>query len=343
METRENNYRVGAVVVTYGSRVQLLSQTVEAILKDNHVRKLIIVDNASSDKNGIDSLTSKYSEKVRVIIHDQNLGSAGGFAAGIRAVREEAVDYVYLSDDDVVISENFVEGFKHAHKVIGNDQTVLLSRRASFWAGTDVHYHPETEPRPRKYFNVLSPRIGLVFLKSLLGMQDKHVPREQARFFPIVPSRGWAYAGVLLPVEAAKRAPLPDETLGLYLDDIVYSWGVIDSGFPSFALTEPHLEDLEMTHSGSQTATGLFSSQVSPTKVYYETRNRVRVSLKYGKANRTLLRLQVFVWYMGVIFLGFMRHGIKSAMLARAGLIREALRAGFDATRSTPTGIAVRV
>jgi GT2 family glycosyltransferase len=343
METGTHQYRVGAVTVTYGSRLALLEQTVEAVLKDVHVTNLVVVDNASSEKEGIEELVKKHAGRVRVVRHENNVGSAGGFAAGLRMMREEEVDYVYLSDDDVVISGNFVESFMRAHQVIGNDKAVLLSRRASFWAGTDVHYRPETDPRPRKYFNIVSPHILKVFLKSLLGIKDGHPTREMARFFPIIPSRGWAYAGVLLPIEAVRKAPLPDETLGLYLDDIVYSWGVIDAGFPSFALIEPHLEDLEMTHSGSHTSTGLFSPHVSSTKIYYETRNRVRVSLKYGKADKTLLALQVFIWYVAVCFLGLVRNGMQKSALRRMRLIGEALLAGFDTRREIPQGIAVRI
>lgn len=339
----QNQYNVGAVVVTYGERLKLLTETAEAILKDPHVSMLAIVDNASIDQAGIDALALRHASRVHVIRHEKNLGSAGGFAAGIKMMREKGIDYVYLSDDDVIISDRFVESFKRAHEVIGNNQVVLLARRASFWAGTDVHYRPETDPRPRSYFNILHPRILLVFLKSLFGMKDRHIEREMARFFPIIPSRGWAYAGVFLPIQAVKSAPLPDESLGLYLDDIVYSWGVIDAGFPSFALIEPHLTDLEMTHSGSHTSTGLFSPTVSSTKIYYETRNRVRVSLKYGKANKALLFLQASIWYLAVVALGLLKHGFRKSTFKRMTLIKEALLAGFDAQREIPKDITVRI
>ncbi len=330
-------------MVTYGSRVHLLSKTIEAILKDVQVAKLVVVDNASYQKDELRALVELYGDRIELISHKQNIGSAGGFAAGIRFMQGQDVDFIYLSDDDVIISENFGKQFMLARKVIGMEKVVLLARRASFWAGTDVHYRPETEPRPRRYFNIFTSRIIIVFLKSLLGIKDVHGVYEPARFFPIIPSRGWAYAGVLLPKQAIMEAPLPDESLGLYLDDIVYSWGVIDAGFPSFALMEPHLEDLEMTHGGSHTSTGLFSPSVSSTKIYYETRNRVRVSLKYGKANSALLKIQVMVWYIAVCVLGVMRIGLQRETFAKMNLIGEALRAGFDHTRPVPEGIAVRI
>jgi glycosyltransferase involved in cell wall biosynthesis len=335
--------RVAAVVVTYGSRIGLLQQTVRAILEDEHVVKLFIVDNDSDTKDEVAHLAEHYGERVQVIWHEKNLGSAGGFAAGIRAARSEEVDYIYLSDDDVIISKHFVSTFSASHVALGNSKVVLCARRASFWAGTDVHYKPVVEVLPRRYFNVIHPRIILVFLKSVLGIKDKHIKHESFRFFPIIPAHGWAYAGVLLPVEAAQQAPLPDHTLGLYLDDIAYAWGVIDTGYPSFALMEPHLEDLEMTHTGSHTATGLFSPTVSSTKIYYETRNRVRVSLTYGKASLALLSIQVAIWYVGICILGILRTGVHASTFKRMLLIKEALRAGFDSTRPVPEGLAVRI
>lgn len=339
----KQGYAVAAVVVTYASRLSFLTQTADAILRDEHVKKLILVDNASSAYEGILELAKQYPGRVEVVRHENNVGSAGGFAAGLRRAMEEDVDYVYLSDDDIVVSDSFVEKFASAHRVIGNDQAVLLARRASFWAGTDVHYRLEGEVPPRKYFNIISPKIMGVFLKSLIGLKDKHTDRNPARFFPIIPAHGWAYAGALLPIAAVRTSPLPDETLGLYLDDIVYSWGVLDAGFKSFALMEPHLEDLEMTHSGSHTATGLFSPSVSTTKIYYETRNRVRVSLAYGNANRALLCMQVCVWFVAVSMLGIVRTGFTKEALDRMKLIYVALRAGFNPKHPIPETVSVRV
>lgn len=338
-----DTYRVAAVVVTYGSRLSLLKQAVKAILKDGHVKKIIIVDNASEQGKEIRNCFQEDENRVCVIRHDTNLGSAGGFAAGIKKAQEEDVDYVYLSDDDVVISDDFVASFKTAHYVLGDDKSVLCARRKSYWAGTDVHFAPETEKRPRRYFNIFNPRIIFVFLKALLSMQEEHAQRSPKNFYPIIPSFGWAYAGVFLPIQAVRKAPLPDGMLGLYLDDIVYSWGVIDAGYRSFALIEPHLVDLEMTHADSQTAVGLFAPSLSTTKIYYETRNRVRVSLVHGRAQPIRLAVEVTIWCIGVCFLGMIRMGITRSYVNRVKLIIEALRAGFDASRSIPENVLVKI
>jgi GT2 family glycosyltransferase len=331
-------------VVTYGSRLSLFLQTVKAILDDKHVTRLVVVDNASSFYEELCTELSQYGDRVKIIRHEKNLGSAGGFARGIEAAREEQVDYIYLSDDDVVISENFVGEFEKAHRILCNSNAVLCARRASFWAGTDVHYTTDLEVRPRKYFNILRPRILLVFLGALLGLHKKHIVHEPRSFFPIVPSRGWAYAGVLIPVEAAREALLPDASLGLYLDDIVYSWGVIDAGYPTFALMEPHLTDLELTHAGAHTSSGLFAPAVSSTKIYYETRNRVRVSLMFGEVKSlAVFKLQVFIWCVGVCGVGILKHGVRASTLSRMKLIIEALRAGFDKKRIVPQNLAVKI
>ncbi len=344
IENKNNNtYRVAAGVVTYGSRLSLLTQTVTAILHDKHISKLFIIDNASVDGDAITREMAQYGDRVHIIRHTKNLGSAGGFAHALEVAREEDVDYVYLSDDDVIISPDFVESFRTAHKVIGNDQTVLLARRKSFWAGTDVHYSPDVRSRPRSYFNIFDPRIAFIFIKSILRMEEKHVTHDSANFFPLVPSFGWAYAGSLLPIQAVKNTPLPVTSLGLYLDDLVYSWGIIDAGYLSFALTEPHLVDLEMTHADAHTATGLSSSAVSQTKIYYETRNRVRVSLLYGNSSPLWLRVRVVIWCIGVGILSVFRYGIHTHTVLRMNLIIEALRAGFDPTRLIPDEISVKI
>lgn len=339
-----NQYRAVAVVVTYGNRSELLERTIKAIAQDKHVKKIIIVDNDSIDKSAINNSVSKYGDIVSVLVHEKNTGSAGGFSAGINMARKEDVDYIYLSDDDVIISDNFIDSFKSAHNVIGDNQAVLCARRKSFYAGTDAHYLQDEIIRPRQYFNIFSWRIIVVFLKTIFGIKEKRISYKSSFFFPIIPSRGWAYAGVLMPIKAARETPLPDKNLGLYLDDIVYSWGVIDAGYKSFALIEPHIVDLELTHLGEHTSTGIFSKSVSPTKIYYETRNRVRVSLSHGNISfMFIFKLKVVLWCLGVCVLGIIKQGFNSNTINRIKLIIEALLAGFDKKRILPDEITVRV
>jgi GT2 family glycosyltransferase len=339
-----NKYRVIAVVVTYGERGELLKKTVEAIAQDKHITKIIIVDNDSLDKNAIKDCVSKYGERIYVLVNEKNIGSAGGFSAGIKFARSEDVDYLYLSDDDVIISDNFVDSFKSAHNVIGDNQTVLCARRKSFWAGTDVHYVQDEIIRPRQYFNIFSWRIIGVFLKTIFRIKEKRISHKSSFFFPIIPSQGWSYAGVFIPINATREAPLPDTSLGLYLDDIVYSWGITDAGYKSFALMEPHLVDIELTHLGEHTSTGIFSESVSSTKIYYETRNRVRVSLSHGEiSSMFIFKLKVIVWCIGVCLLGIIKQGLNIKTISRIELIIESLLAGFNKKRAIPSEIAVRI
>lgn len=342
MKKANSQKRIIAIVVTYGKRWHYLEQVIAAILRDDHVSRLILVENASQDDDKIQDGVKKYGNRVKIIRHEKNLGSAGGFTAGIVAARQEDADYVYLSDDDMVIEDDFANKFFASHTVIANGQVVLASRRKSYWAGTDVHYSPETVVRPRVYFNIFNPRILKVFISTLLGFKSKKVSRENRFFFPIIPSQGWAYGGVLLPMSVVREAPLPDTTLMLYLDDIVYSWGIVDAGVPCFAVYTPSLEDLELTHSGQHTTTGLYDPNISTTKIYYETRNRVRVSLGYGRASRGLLAIRVFIWGVGVCALGLVRAGLSHHYGERTKLIVEALRAGFDVSRSVPESVQVR-
>src|SRR3954466_11143147 len=89
---------VTAVLVTYGSRWHLLSKVLQELLNYDQVSAIVVVDNGStydlSCRLRVDAL-----ERVKLISLGQNLGSAGGYAAGIReAYDATSADLIWLLD-----------------------------------------------------------------------------------------------------------------------------------------------------------------------------------------------------------------------------------------------------
>ncbi|MBP3437207.1 MAG: glycosyltransferase [Clostridia bacterium] len=121
-----NNKPVFAVVVTY-NRKELLRESVEALLAiQNDALRILVVDNASTDgtKEHIADLLSLPS--VLYENTGENLGGAGGFSYGIRRAVELGAYYIWLMDDDCVVSSSALDGFlRFAEKV--NDDFGFLS------------------------------------------------------------------------------------------------------------------------------------------------------------------------------------------------------------------------
>ncbi len=97
--------KIAAVVVTY-NRLELLKECVHALR--NQTRKLdeiIIINNDSKDgtKEWLDS------QKDLTVIHQANLGGAGGFYTGIKTAYERGYDWIWVMDDDGLPANDSLE------------------------------------------------------------------------------------------------------------------------------------------------------------------------------------------------------------------------------------------
>ncbi|MDT2926303.1 glycosyltransferase family 2 protein [Lactococcus lactis] len=104
--------KVVALVVTY-NRKELLIESIDSLLNQSYaVKKIIIIDNNSSD--GTDELfsTGKYYNNLIIDYHKMkdNIGGAGGFHNGFKiAMKEVDFDFLWIMDDDVIPDKNSLE------------------------------------------------------------------------------------------------------------------------------------------------------------------------------------------------------------------------------------------
>jgi GT2 family glycosyltransferase len=116
---------VAAVVVTF-NRLEKLKTVIASIQKQTlPVESLIIIDNASSDG------TSEYlaelvgTADIDVVTMEENLGGAGGFAAGMSRGYGTGADHVWIMDDDCYPQpgalDALVRGFDESVAQLGGD------------------------------------------------------------------------------------------------------------------------------------------------------------------------------------------------------------------------------
>lgn len=97
-----------AVVVTY-NRLDLLKGNIQCLLSQSvKLKKIIIVDNASTDGTK-DYLKTLHSDVFFVIFSQQNEGGAGGFYRGIKKASEIGCDAVWIMDDDTYPTQSALE------------------------------------------------------------------------------------------------------------------------------------------------------------------------------------------------------------------------------------------
>lgn len=90
--------KIAAVVVTY-NRLSLLKECIEALR--NQTRKantIIVINNNSTD--GTDNWLDDQPDLE--VIHQENVGGAGGFRRGMQEAFDRGFDWIWVMDDDVM-------------------------------------------------------------------------------------------------------------------------------------------------------------------------------------------------------------------------------------------------
>ncbi|MCD7824768.1 MAG: glycosyltransferase family 2 protein [Clostridiaceae bacterium] len=141
------NDKVVAIVVTYNRKV-LLQECLDAILDQSYsVKKIILIDNASTDgtREMLEEKGYINNPKIQYVLMDSNTGGSGGFYEGLKRAREDDCDWIWVMDDDTIPTDTCLEELIKAKLTISmaKDKSSNESAKISFLAS--VVYGPENE------------------------------------------------------------------------------------------------------------------------------------------------------------------------------------------------------
>ena len=107
------------VVVTY-NRLALLKDAIEALKMQTEPSDILVVNNGSTDgtKEYLDDQTEL------LVIHQENLGGAGGFYAGMKYAAEKGYDFAWVMDDDVIPDVDALKSLKDAYDFLSVKEKV---------------------------------------------------------------------------------------------------------------------------------------------------------------------------------------------------------------------------
>ncbi|MEJ5300927.1 MAG: glycosyltransferase [Thermodesulforhabdaceae bacterium] len=197
--------RICAVVPTY-NRKELLTNCLKSILNGTVSPKtIIVVDNASTDgtKEHIESLFSQEIEQGRIVYVrlEENMGGAGGFAAGLKKGMEMDVDYFWLMDDDSEPTEDaLLELIKRA-----DPETCLVPLI--------------TTDRNKGELFPLGIRINNEF--RIFHQLITDIPTNCVLEAPAAP-----FIGILIPKKVVKTIGFPRTDYFIWCDDIEYFYRI---------------------------------------------------------------------------------------------------------------------
>lgn len=99
--------KVIAVILTHNGAARALERCAELVCQTRPPNEIILVDNASTD--GTAERIARQFPQVRILRLTENLGPAGGYAAGFSAAMKGPCDYIWAIDDDVIVSVRCLE------------------------------------------------------------------------------------------------------------------------------------------------------------------------------------------------------------------------------------------
>jgi len=136
------NQSVASVTVAYNA-AQVLPRQMDALLGQTRpLQEIIVVDNASTDETS--ALLAERYPHVTVLRMPENLGAAGGWAAGLSyAALKRGHDWVWTFDQDSVPESNVLETLLAGlQELDGQEKDVGMVVPAAVHRMTSAQYHP---------------------------------------------------------------------------------------------------------------------------------------------------------------------------------------------------------
>lgn len=267
--------RIAALVVTY-NRKTLLQKCVDALR--NQTRQLdaiIVVNNNSNDgtKEWLDS------QPDLIVIHQENVGGAGGFYRGIKEAYERDFDWIWAMDDDVNPSATCLDclcdyteepGILCPMRLMG--ERIVLGETLKF-----------------NLTNPFKPLKRELRLEDISGVETLDI-------------EGMAFEGPLISRKVVEKIGFPNAGLFIFWDDTDYAYRAVLAGFrvryvPNAILNKEYL------------SANSISAKAHSWKVPYGLRNLVCFSHTYGKTPlfRNVYPFMVLARYM----FGWTKHILK--------------------------------
>ncbi|WP_065428258.1 glycosyltransferase [Stenotrophomonas maltophilia] len=268
------NTRVIAVTVTYASRRPLLMQALQAASRER-VHAIVVVDNGSDwDVKELEQLPAL--PPITVISLPSNVGSAGGFSAGMRVACQMNAEFAWILDDDNVPSEGCLAALLSRHKLEEpkcDGITAMLAYRPEHQPLIATNA-PKGEINHRRSsflgFHVLDlPRK--IWRRSKLGALERREPGTDPVRLDYAP-----YSGMLIRLNDLIKIGFPREDFILYADDSEWSYRITATGGRILLLPEAKMEDIESSWNvkedfGSSMAALLMGP--GDARAYYAARN----------------------------------------------------------------------
>jgi GT2 family glycosyltransferase len=288
------------VVVTY-NRLSLLKECISALRNQTYKLDKILVVNNDSNDGTTEWLNIQQDLEV---IHQGNLGGAGGFYTGIKEAVKQNYDYIWVMDDDVEPEldclYHLVEAFKAKgdyYDILMPDRFYDLERKQNWHYGTALNF---TNP-----FKDLAKGDGVVASN-----------RNSGEILEIV---AFPFEGPMFKREVIVTIGEVEKDFFIIHDDTDYSVRAIKAGFKIGVVTAALLpKKIPLIRN---------SPRKVDFKLYYTVRNNIILDRKFGSIFFALVRNGV----LSLKLIGsFTMSAIKSRNIPLLKAYKEVYRGMYD-------------
>lgn len=224
--------KIAAIIVTY-NRLEKLKKCLTAYEKQTLQPSIVcVVDNHSTD--GTEEYLQQWKKKKQrfekqVIRCKENLGGAGGFAAGIQLNLNQPVEWIWISDDDAYPEPECLATLADAYTMLTEkekDKAVAICAKVTGPAGISMLH--------RRYFK----KKWLTVSQVPCTVEEYERDRLDIDCF--------SFVGTAIKREIIQKIGLPREDYFIFYDDTEYSLRVREKGhimcFPGATIWHDSIE-----------------------------------------------------------------------------------------------------
>ena len=315
--------QVCGVIVTYGDRFHLLSQVIDALLKER-IDKIVIIDNGSS----VNTQTGVKKYPANVILHrfEENKGTAIAFKTGIIKAIETSCEFIWLMDDDTVPVTGSLDHLKDFWKNFSRNEKEKTIALCSYRKDRSNFVKAFGGNNPDDILPAKNNFAGF-HLKNLFAKISERINPGKKRSAEPAPGAARisaaTYGGLFFHKDLMEKIGLPDESYFLYADDFDFTYRITKAGGEIWIVTNSIIHDLESSFYLPAKKNILYHSAFdSPTESssYYALRNTVYFSKKFLVNNKFVYRLNKFLFLAFITVIGILRGESKRLKLIRAAI-----------------------
>lgn len=294
-------YNICVLIVTYSNRWQFLEQVLRRVITLENVTNVVVVDNASAYSVSSSCLELN-DERISVITNAENLGSAGGYKAGLRYfVQKTEADFVWLLDDDNQPAQNALQKLLEAWEHIPG----VTDRKALFSLRPDRKQHVRIAQgeNANRFYLVENSFMGFnlfrVPFNQYYKLRDKFKKAEALKEKTPVPFA--PYGGMFFHRKLVDLIGYPDERFFVYADDSEFTYRVTQQGGTIWLISGSKITDIDKSYGISYVRRFWRSIYLDlwSFRTYYQVRNSVYFYHQVTVKNGVIYRINKWLFLTG--------------------------------------------